>query len=195
MIKVSIIMPAYNSEEFIRTSLSSIPKREDIEVIVVNDGSTDKTAEIAKEFNVILIDRKENMGIGYSRREALAVAQGEYIMFFDSDDTIVKDNFDKALDMLDGSDIVYYDLKQNDGVILHLTPDTKGIYPGADKFIKRDYINQFEYPTRRSYEDVYFNGELHSKEHTDKYTNLIVVNYNFPRANSTSTKWARGECL
>lgn len=195
MIKVSIIMPAYNSEEFIRTSLSSIPKREDIEVIVVNDGSTDKTAEIAKEFNVILIDRKENMGIGYSRREALAVAQGEYIMFFDSDDTIVKDNFDKALDMLDGSDIVYYDLKQNDGVILHLTPDTKGIYPGADKFIKRDYINQFEYPTRRSYEDVYFNGELHSKEHTDKYTNLIVVNYNFPRTNSTSAKWARGECL
>lgn len=195
MIKVSIIMPAYNSEEFIRTSLSSIPKREDIEVIVVNDGSTDKTAEIAKEFNVILIDRKENMGIGYSRREALAVAQGEYIMFFDSDDTIVKDNFNKALDMLDGSDIVYYDLKQNDGVILHLTPDTKGIYPGADKFIKRDYINQFEYPTRRSYEDVYFNGELHSKEHTDKYTNLIVVNYNFPRADSTSAKWARGECL
>lgn len=195
MIKVSIIMPAYNSEEFIRTSLSSIPKREDIEVIVVNDGSTDKTAEIAKEFNVILIDRKENMGIGYSRREALAVAQGEYIMFFDSDDTIVKDNFNKALDMLDDSDIVYYDLKQNDGVILHLTPYTKGIYPGADKFIKREYINQFEYPTRRSYEDVYFNGELHSKEHTEKYTNLIVVNYNFPRANSTSEKWARGECL
>lgn len=195
MIKVSIIMPAYNSEEFIKTSLSSIPKREDIEVIVVNDGSTDKTAEIAKEFNVILIDRKENMGIGYSRREALAVAQGEYIMFFDSDDTIVKNNFDKALDMLDGSDIVYYDLKQNDGVILHLTPDTKGIYPGADKFIKRDYINQFEYPTRRSYEDVYFNGELHSKEHTEKYTNLVVVNYNFPREDSTSAKWARGECL
>ena len=195
MIKISIIMPAYNSEEFIRTSLSSIPKREDIEIIVVNDGSTDKTAEIAKEFNVVLIDRKENMGIGYSRREALAAAQGEYIMFFDSDDTIVQDNFNKALDMLDGSDIVYYDLKQNDGVVLHLTPDTKGIYPGADKFIKRNYINQFEYPTRRSYEDVYFNGELHSKEHTDKYTNLIVVNYNFPRADSTSAKWARGECL
>lgn len=195
MIKVSIVMPAYNSEEFIRTSLSSIPKREDIEIIVVNDGSTDKTAEIAKEFNVILIDRKENMGIGYSRREALAAAQGEYIMFFDSDDTIVQDNFNKALDMLDGSDIVYYDLKQNDGVVLHLTPDTKGIYPGADKFIKRDYVNQFEYPTRRSYEDVYFNGELHSKEHTDRYTNLIVVNYNFPRADSTSAKWARGECL
>lgn len=195
MFKVSIIMPAYNSEAFIRNALSSIPKRDDIEIIVVNDGSTDNTAAIAKEFNIKLIDRKENMGIGYSRHEALAVAQGEYIMFFDSDDTIVQENFNKALDMLTGEDIVYYDLKQNDGVILHLSPETKGIYPGTDKFIKRTYINQFEYPTRRSYEDVYFNSELHSKPHTDKFTNLIVLNYNFPRKDSTSAKWARGECL
>lgn len=195
MVKVSIIMPAYNSEAFIRNALSSIPKRDDIEIIVVNDGSTDNTAAIAKEFNVKLIDRKENMGIGYSRREALAAAQGEYIMFFDSDDTIVQENFNLALDMLTGEDIIYYDLKQNDGVILHLSPATKGIYPGTDKFIKRTYINQFEYPTRRSYEDVYFNSELHSKPHTDKFTNLIVLNYNFPRENSTSAKWARGECL
>ena len=129
MIKVSIIMPAYNAERFIENALASIPNREDIEVIVVNDGSTDKTAEIAKEFNVKLIDRKENLGIGYSRREALTCATGEYIMFFDSDDSIIEENFNKALDMLTGEDIIYYDLKQNDGVILHLTPNTKGIYP------------------------------------------------------------------
>lgn len=125
MIKVSIIMPAYNSEKFIYNALSSIPKTDEIEIIVINDGSVDKTAEIAKKFDVVLIDRKENMGIGYSRREGIAAAKGEYIMFFDSDDTIIPENFNKALDMLDGSDIVYYDLKQNDGVVLHLTPDTK----------------------------------------------------------------------
>lgn len=195
MIKVSIIMPAYNSEKFIEKALSSIPNRDDIEIIVINDGSTDSTAEIAKEFNVKLIDRKENMGIGYSRKEGLTYAQGEYIMFFDSDDTIIEENFNIVIDMLTGEDIIYYNLKQNDGVILHLTPATKGIYPGTDKFIKRTYINQFEYPIVKSYEDVKFNAELHSKPHTDKYTNLIVVNYNFPRVDSTSAKWARGECL
>ena len=195
MIKVSIIMPAYNSEKFIYNALSSIPKTDEIEIIVINDGSVDKTAEIAKKFDVVLIDRKENMGIGYSRREGIAAAKGEYIMFFDSDDTIIPENFNKALDMLDGSDIVYYDLKQNDGVVLHLTPDTKWNYPGTDKFIKKSYINQFEYPTRRSYEDVHFNWELHSRAHTERYTNLIIINYNFPRADSTSAKWARGECL
>ena len=129
MIKVSIIMPAYNAERFIENALASIPKREDIEIIVVNDGSTDKTAEIAKKFDVKLIDRKENLGIGYSRKEALNYVQGEYIMFFDSDDSIVEENFNKALEMLTGEDIIYYDLKQNDGVVLHLTPNTKGIYP------------------------------------------------------------------
>lgn len=195
MTKVSIIMPAYNAEEFIEQALASIPKRNDIEIIVVNDGSIDNTAEIAKKFDVKLIDRKENLGIGYSRREGLTYAKGEYIMMFDSDDNIVQENFNKALDMLTGEDIIYYDLKQNDGVILHLTPETKGIYPGADKFIKREYINQFEYPIVRSYEDVKFNGMLHSKPHTDKFTNLVVVNYNFPREDSTSAKWSRGEWL
>ena len=193
MVKISIIMPAYNSERFIRKALSSIPYSDDIEVIVINDASTDNTRSIAEEFNTIIIDHKENMGIGYSRHEALDIARGEYIMFFDSDDEIVKDNFLKAKEMLDGSDIVYFDLKQNDGIVLHLTPETKGIYPGADKFLRKEYINQFDYPTVRKYEDVRFNNEIHAKQHTDRYTNLIVVNYNFPRADSTSAKWARGE--
>lgn len=191
--KVSIIMPAYNSEEYIRRALESIPKRDDIEVIVINDGSEDRTKEIVKEYDVVLIDREENKGIGYSRKEGIAAAKGEYIMFFDSDDTIVGENFNKAIEMLDGSDIVYYDLLQNDGKVLHLEPTTKGIYPGAVKFIKRSYINNFEYPIVRKYEDVKFNAILHSVEHTEKYTNLIVVNYNFPRYDSTSAKWSRGE--
>lgn len=203
MIKVSIIIPCYNSERFIRDAFNTIPYREDIEVIMINDGSTDRTKEIIEEIieknqpyfrnNLKLINHEENMGIGWSRRHGLEKAIGEYIMFFDSDDTINIENFLQVLEMLDGSDIVYYDLIQNDGVILHLTPETKGIYPGAVKFIKKSYIDNFEYPTMKEYEDVYFNGELHSKEHTEKYTNLIVVNYNFPREDSTSAKWRRGE--
>lgn len=193
MIKVSIIMPVYNGEEYIRNALESIPAREDIEVIVVNDGSGDNTKDIIKEFDCKLIDRSENMGIGYSRREGLEYASGEYIMFFDSDDKIIGDNFNKALEMLDGSDIVYYDLIQNDNVVLHLSPETKGIYPGAVKFIKKSYIDNFEYPTVRRYEDVKFNGMLNSVEHSEKYTDLVVVEYNFPRYDSTSAKWRRGE--
>ena len=193
MIKISIIIPAYNSGAFIRNALESIPKRDDIEIIVINDGSSDNTCDIVSEFDVKIVNHVENLGIGQSRRDGIKVASGEYIMFFDSDDTINGDNFNKAVEMLDGSDIVYYDLLQNDGVVLHLSPDTKGIYPGAVKFIKKTYIDKFEYPNVRKYEDVVFNGMLHSIEHSDRYTNLIVVNYNFPRYDSTSAKWGRGE--
>lgn len=193
MIKVSIIIPVYNGEEFVEHALSSIPKREDLEIIVVNDGSIDNTYKIVSSHNVILINNKENMGIGYSRRVGISMASGEYIMFFDCDDEIVPENFNKALEMLDGSDIVYYDLMQNDGVRLHLSPATKGIYPGAVKFIKKSYIDRFEYPTVRKFEDVKFNGMLNGVEHSERYTNLVVVNYNFPRYDSTSAKWFRGE--
>lgn len=197
-------MPVYNGEEFVEHALESIPKRDDIEVIIINDGSTDNTYDIVYKFGeesmkefpdmcFISVDRDENKGIGYSRREALKYAKGEYIMFFDVDDEIIGENFNKALEMLDGSDIVYYDLMQNDGVRLHLSPATKGIYPGAVKFIKKLYINRFEYPVVRKFEDVKFNGMLNSVEHSERYTDLVVVNYNFPRYDSTSAKWLRGE--
>lgn len=193
MIKVSILMPAFNSERFIRNALASIPKTDKIEIIVVNDGSTDNTAAIAKEFDIKLIDRKNNMGVGYSRKEALAAAQGEYIMFFDSDDTINAENFNKVLEMLDGTDIVYYDMINNNGEIYHLDDYYKTKVVGMVKFIRREYANKFEYPVLPRYEDVTFNELLQSLPHTEKFSNLIVVNYNNPRYDSTSAKWLRGE--
>lgn len=190
-------MTVYNGAEFIINALESIPKRYDIEIIFVDDGSTDNTFEIMKKYFRIFkkktLKNDENMGIGYSRHKALKYVDGEYVMFFDCDDTINGDNFNKAIEMLDGSDLVYFDLLQNDGVRLHLTPETKGIYPGSVKFMKKSYIDRFDYPQDKRYEDVKFNGMLNSIEHTEKYTNLIVVNYNFPRYDSTSAKWNRGE--
>lgn len=195
-IKVSLIMSVYNGAEFIKNALESIPVRSDIEIVFVDDGSTDDSFEIMKNYNRIFkktLKNDENMGLGYSRHKALEYVDGEYVMFFDCDDTINGDNFNKAIEMLDGSDLVYFDLLQNDGVRLHLTPETKGIYPGSVKFMKKSYIDRFDYPQDKRYEDVKFNGMLHSVEHTEKYTNLIVVNYNFPRYDSTSAKWNRGE--
>lgn len=195
-IKVSLIMTVYDGAEFIRNALDSIPERDDIEIIFVDDGSVDGSFEIMKEYDKVLtktLKNDKNMGIGYSRHKALKYVDGEYVMFFDCDDTINGDNFNKAIEMLDGSDLVYFDLLQNDGVRLCLSPATKGIYPGSVKFMKKSYINKFDYPQDKRYEDVKFNGMLNSIEHSEKYTNLVVVNYNYPRYDSTSAKWSRGE--
>ena len=97
-IKVSLIMSVYNGAEFIRNALDSIPERDDIEIIFVDDGSVDGSFEIMKEYDKVLtktLKNDENMGLGYSRHKALEYVDGEYVMFFDCDDTINEDNFNK----------------------------------------------------------------------------------------------------
>ena len=69
---ICVIIPTFNNAGTIAAVVGDA-LIECKDVIVVNDGSTDNTAAIAKEFNIKLIDRKENMGIGYSRREALCI--------------------------------------------------------------------------------------------------------------------------
>jgi len=85
---VTILMPAYNREKYIREALSSIfedtysPK----EVIVVDDGSTDGTAAITRDFPAVHYIYQEHQGVSVARNHALGVATGEYVTFLDSDD-------------------------------------------------------------------------------------------------------------
>lgn len=100
-IKVSIIVPVYNSESYIKECLQSLIKQtlKDIEIIIINDGSTDKSNEIIKEFALkdkrIKYISRENKGVGITRNEGVAMSVGEYIGFVDSDDTIEIDMFKK----------------------------------------------------------------------------------------------------
>lgn len=91
MVKISVIIPVYNEEDYLNECLDSIVNQslEDIEIICVDDGSTDNSLNILKSYesdNRIKIIPKENSGLGASRNVALDIAQGEYIVFMDSDD-------------------------------------------------------------------------------------------------------------
>lgn len=89
MLKFSIIIPAYNAEKTIEKCIESVQEQtySNWEVIVINDGSTDKTAEIAKKAlphcNVIT---KENAGVSSARNLGITLAQGDYLLFLDADD-------------------------------------------------------------------------------------------------------------
>ena len=90
-IKVSIIIPAYNTEQYIAKAISSALAQtlEDIEVIVVDDCSKDNTVEIVKGFTdprVKLLLNSQNMGAGGARNKAIQAAKGEWIAVLDSDD-------------------------------------------------------------------------------------------------------------
>ena len=105
--KVSIVMPAYNCEAFVEDSIRSIIDQtfDDWRLIVINDGSTDKTAEIisrlaASEPRIVFIENESNMGVSYTRNRAISLADGEWIAFLDSDDLWREDKLEKQLALL-----------------------------------------------------------------------------------------------
>lgn len=93
-IKVSVIVPVYNTEKYLQQCLDSILSQtlQEIEVICVDDGSTDDSPQILKEFerrdSRVRIITKENDGLGAARNTGIDAARGEYIGFVDSDDFI-----------------------------------------------------------------------------------------------------------
>ena len=97
MAKVSIIVAIYNQEKYLNRCVDSLVNQtlQDIEIILVNDGSEDSSAEIAKKYVVkdpdrVLYFEKENGGLSDARNYGLKYATGEYISFVDSDDYITE---------------------------------------------------------------------------------------------------------
>lgn len=92
---VSIIIPAYNAEAFIEETIQSIYSQtyKDWELFIIDDGSTDRTAEIAgriRDTKVKLI-KQQNAGVAAARNKGLTYAKGEFVVFFDADDLMSKD--------------------------------------------------------------------------------------------------------
>lgn len=95
MIELSIIVPVYNAERYIKDTINSILYQNymSYEIIIINDGSTDSSAEILNQFastyhNVIVV-HQENRGATFARNIGLNLAKGKYILFFDSDDIMM----------------------------------------------------------------------------------------------------------
>lgn len=118
MVKISVIVPVYNVEEYLEECLDSIINQtlEDIEIICVNDGSTDNSLKILEKYSQkderIKIISQENQGLGATRNVGMEHAIGEYISFIDSDDYISKDAFKSLYDnaITNNSDIVLFSI-------------------------------------------------------------------------------------
>ena len=92
MIKVSVIIPVYNVEQYLRPCLDSVLNQtlKNIEIICIDDGSTDDSLKILMEYaekdNRITILKQKNKGAGVARNYGMSIATGEYFLFLDSDD-------------------------------------------------------------------------------------------------------------
>lgn len=111
MKKISCIIPVYNVENYIEKCISSIEKQytDEIEIIVVNDGTKDQSIEKIKEYKNIQIINKENGGLSSARNVGMKQATGEYIWFIDGDDYIENNAIEKLLNKIKlESDIISF---------------------------------------------------------------------------------------
>lgn len=197
--KLSIITPVYNQEELIIRCLDSIPPRDDIEIIVIDDASTDNTYNNVKEYmkthkNIVLLQNKTNKGVGYSVNKGLDNATGEYVDLIGSDDYFYTKEFEEIIKSeLNGMDLIYYDLRINDGTIFKITQESKVVFCGSVKFMRRDFIGDTRCPEIRVGEDWFFYQDLLKKNPTEKFTDIVMKHYNFPRKNSLTNTGGRKE--
>jgi glycosyltransferase involved in cell wall biosynthesis len=137
--KVSVIMPAYNAQMYIKHAIDSILNQtfSDFELIIINDGSTDKTEEIINSYNdsrIINVYNHDNFGLSYSLNLGIRKASGEYIARMDADDISAQDRFKDQLafmqknpkiDILGSSVFVIKDNGKSKGILNRPTTHTE----------------------------------------------------------------------
>lgn len=181
MPKVSVIVPFYNVEKYIRKCLDTLVNQtlEDIEIILVNDGSKDNSAAIVKEYLKLYNDKlvyleKENGGLSDARNYGIPYAKGEYIAFLDSDDYIEYDMYEKMYELAkkEQSDMVECDFywefpnktKKSIGAIYKNKKEMleKVRVVAWNKLIKREILQEskIQFPVGYRYEDVEFTYKL-----------------------------------
>lgn len=200
--KVSVLVAAYNEEEYVNITLDSIPRRDDIEVIVRDDCSTDATYERLlrykeehQELNLTVLHDTQNHGCFYNVNRLLEQATGEYIHFLDGDDWLYTDEYSRAIDCISGEDCVYIDLRINDGMVFHLAEDTRmGICAPTTRFVRRAFAEGIKFPeNEKNAGDWYYNLELMERKPVSKFTGIVAYHYNHPRRGSIYDRLTRGE--
>ena len=172
MKKVSVIVPVYNSEKYLEKCLDSVAEQtlEDIEIIAVNDGSSDRSVEILENYakiypNKLKVLHKENGGLSDARNFGMRHAQGEYIGFVDSDDWVEKDMFElmyqKAKE--ESYDVVVCDFKEiRNGREIPYTSEVQADGQGKE-YIKANMLEIYSAAWNKIYKKEILDENLFTK--------------------------------
>lgn len=143
---VSVIVPVYNGEKYLRQCIDSICNQsyKDLEIIIINDGSKDNTSKIAKQIeskdNRVIYVEHENKGVSYSRNKGIDLATGEYIVFVDCDDTIEKQYIELLLNQISKNNLDIVSCGYTD-ISIYGTIKLNDFYIGNSMLNKDEFIN------------------------------------------------------
>ena len=205
MILISVIVPVYNVDNYLRKCIDSliVQTLKDIEIILVNDGSTDESIDICEEYklkdNRIKVIHKENGGLSDARNKGIDIAKGKYISFVDSDDWINPQMLEKLYilaskyeaDIVQGDYIKAYDediivnnmseniIKYNAEQILdelYSGNYTKNIVVW-NKIYKRELFNDIRFPKGKLHEDEFTTYKILHKANLIIDSNIPIYYY------------------
>jgi len=185
--KVSVLIPTFNNAGMLKNALKSIPVRDDLEVIIVNDCSSDSTEEVVEEFRketplpVKYIRNEFNMKTAMSLNRAFANSSGEYVVQLDDDDLYIPEALSRVIDQAD-ADLVWFDIKVNDGGIW--SPNIRKELCDHVCLFKRTIIGESRWANVPNGGGWFLMQEVLKKPHTERYTNELAYLYNFPRVGS-----------
>lgn len=189
--KLSIILPVYNTGHLVEKAINSLLnlKNIDLEILCMNDGSTDnsweKLQEIEKKYNQVKLINKQNEGLSMTRNRGIQEASGDYVYFLDSDDWVNTEAFDELLTYChEGYDIIHgnFSYAYEDGTIKVNKAQLEGIYTGQeflcqgllqDKISMASCINIFKRDFLMKYDLLFLPGIYHE----DEEFNLRVFSY------------------
>lgn len=210
---ISIIVPVYNVEQYLKQCVDSILNQtyKQLEVILVDDGSTDSSRDICNQYeaadNRIKVIHKENGGLADARNAGLSIATGEYIGFVDSDDFIHKDMYKTLVILMEqnNADMVMakwqafveqVDCRANDtleAMVFDGIDSLKFLIYGEnryhitlsvwDRLYKKELIKDLMFPKGKCYEDVVWSTEAFYRAKRTVYIDKTLYYYR-QRANS-----------
>ena len=200
--KLSVVIPVWNQEELVLRALDHIPRRNDLEVLIRDDGSTDNTYEnIVKyqtahpELNIKIFKNGENRGVYYTLNRLLEDVSGEYFHVHNSDDYVNTKEYNRLIDRLDGSmDVLGFNLQINDGTVWPLNEETNRIHCAqAIRFIRKAFVDGITYNEQmKAASDWYYAEDMMGRNPRIVYSHKVVYMYNFPRVGSLVDLRARG---
>lgn len=202
---VSIIVPIYNAEKYLDSCIQSVLRQTytNWELILIDDGSTDKSGRIAEEYGFaderITVFHQKNLGVSLARNQGIDEATGNYVVFLDADDELIEDCLAKTVNIAEetNADVVAGRSCENqelfqDRIIWtgaealeNSLKDHLFTYSACAKLIRREFIGKTRFtPDIRINEDSYFVFQLLCKQNVSVLTNDVIYFY---RANSESS--------
>ena len=161
---VSVIIPTYNAENTLETCLKSVLEQtyDNLEIIVVNDGSTDNTLKIAKSFKSVTVLSKSNGGPSSARNYGIKFANGSYVCFLDADDYLEKDFVQKMMSFSTNQDneIIV------SGFLLNGVPEPNW--------------SQFETTAKEEIFSEFLNHRVHNRTPNKIYSSALIKTTSFP---------------